>query len=176
VRELRRHIDTPLETGRHRSLSLQRLWPLLQDERPESTPHQAEATPGKYLSCLAASLLTSVCMNKLVARPTSSQGRLEIARAAERLDGGMAAIERREKPYSMLFSTSDDDCSHFFAPVTTRERYVVLRKMRLPSKRRVRAYIDGGGGRGEGTSGSISISRIARGLRCARLTRGSAYS
>jgi len=54
VRELRRHIDTPLETGRHRSLPLQRLWPLLQDERPESTPHQAEATPGKYLSCLAA--------------------------------------------------------------------------------------------------------------------------
>jgi len=54
VRELRRHVDTPLETGRDWSLPLQRLRPLLQDERPESTPHQAEATPGKYLSCLAA--------------------------------------------------------------------------------------------------------------------------
>lgn len=52
VRKLRRYFDTTLETRRHRPLPLQRLRPLLQDERPESTPHQAEATPGKYLSCV----------------------------------------------------------------------------------------------------------------------------
>ncbi|TGZ55517.1 hypothetical protein DBV15_06695 [Temnothorax longispinosus] len=46
VRELRRHIDTPLETRRHWPLPLQRLRALLQDERTESTSHQAETTPG----------------------------------------------------------------------------------------------------------------------------------
>jgi len=54
VRELRRHIDTPLETRRHWPLPLQRLRALLQDERSESSPHQAETTPGKYLSCISS--------------------------------------------------------------------------------------------------------------------------
>jgi len=54
VRELRRHIDTPLETRRHWSLPLQRLRALLQDERSESTPHQTETTPGKYLSYVSS--------------------------------------------------------------------------------------------------------------------------
>lgn len=53
MRELRRHIDTPLETRRHWPLPLQRLRALLQDERSESSPHQAETTPGKYLSCVS---------------------------------------------------------------------------------------------------------------------------
>jgi len=54
VRELRRHIDTPLETRRYWPLPLQRLRALLQDERSESTPHQTETTPGKYLSCVSS--------------------------------------------------------------------------------------------------------------------------
>lgn len=58
VRELRSYFDASLETGRHRPLPLQRLRALLQDERPESTPHQAETTPGKYLSCLTCLTIT----------------------------------------------------------------------------------------------------------------------
>jgi len=54
VRELRRHVDTPLETRRHWPLPLQRLRALLQDERSESTSHQTETTPGKYLSCVSS--------------------------------------------------------------------------------------------------------------------------
>lgn len=50
MRELRRDIDATVETRRYRSLPLQRLRPLLQDERAESTSHQAETTAGKYLS------------------------------------------------------------------------------------------------------------------------------
>lgn len=50
MRELRRDIDATVETGRYRSLPLQRLRPLLQDERAEPTSHQAETTAGKYLS------------------------------------------------------------------------------------------------------------------------------
>lgn len=53
MRELRRDIDATVETRRYRSLPLQRLRPLLQDERPEPTSHQAETTAGKYLSWTA---------------------------------------------------------------------------------------------------------------------------
>lgn len=51
VRELWRHVDASLETRWHRSLPLQRLRTLLQDERSKSPTHQAQTTPGKYLSC-----------------------------------------------------------------------------------------------------------------------------
>ena len=53
MRELRRDIDATVETRRYRSLPLQRLRPLLQDERAEPTSHQAETTAGKYLSWTA---------------------------------------------------------------------------------------------------------------------------
>lgn len=46
VRKLRCHIDAPLAAGRNRPLPVQCLRTLLQDERPESTAHQAEAKTG----------------------------------------------------------------------------------------------------------------------------------
>ena len=50
VRELWCHIDTLVATGWNRPLPLQCLRSLLQDERTESTSHQTQTTPGKYLS------------------------------------------------------------------------------------------------------------------------------
>ncbi len=46
--ELRCYLHPPLEAGRERPLPLQRLRPLLQDERHESTARQAQETSCKY--------------------------------------------------------------------------------------------------------------------------------
>jgi len=40
MRELWRHIDSAMAPGRQRPLLVQRLRPLLQDERTEPAPHQ----------------------------------------------------------------------------------------------------------------------------------------
>ena len=46
--ELWRDLHSAVETGRQWSLSLQRLWPLLQDERPEQAAHQTQAETGEF--------------------------------------------------------------------------------------------------------------------------------
>lgn len=45
--ELRRHVHPAVAAGRHRTLPVQRLRPLPQDERPEQTSHQAQAQTGE---------------------------------------------------------------------------------------------------------------------------------
>ena len=45
--ELWRDLHSAVETGRQWSLSLQRLWPLLQDERHQPAPGEAQAPPGE---------------------------------------------------------------------------------------------------------------------------------
>lgn len=47
VRELRRHVHPAVAKGRDGPLPLQRLRTLLQDERPEQAPHQAQAATGE---------------------------------------------------------------------------------------------------------------------------------
>lgn len=47
MRQLRGHEYAAVATGRHGPLPLQRLWTLLQDERPEQAPHQAQAETGE---------------------------------------------------------------------------------------------------------------------------------
>lgn len=55
VRQLRRHVDPAVAARRHRPLPVQRLWALLQDERPEPAAHQAQAKTGKCKSNFFAS-------------------------------------------------------------------------------------------------------------------------
>jgi hypothetical protein len=50
VRQLRRNVDAPVEERWNRSLLVQRLRSILQDERAKSTPHQAQAQTGKCKS------------------------------------------------------------------------------------------------------------------------------
>lgn len=45
--ELWGHLDASVETGQHRTLSVQRLRPVPQDERPEQTPHQTQTQAGE---------------------------------------------------------------------------------------------------------------------------------
>jgi len=47
VCELWRHIDATVATRWNGTLSVQRLWPVLQNERPEPTPDQAKAKTGE---------------------------------------------------------------------------------------------------------------------------------
>ena len=47
VRELWRHVYATVAEGRERPLPVQRLRPLLQDERPKQAPHQAQAEIGE---------------------------------------------------------------------------------------------------------------------------------
>ena len=49
VRELRCHVHSTVASRRHRTLPVQRLRTLPQDERPESTSHQAETTTGQWI-------------------------------------------------------------------------------------------------------------------------------
>ena len=57
VRQLRSDFDSPVAAGRHRSLPVQRLWTLLQDERAEPAAHQAQAQTGKCKSSSTTFLL-----------------------------------------------------------------------------------------------------------------------
>lgn len=50
MRQLRRNVDAPVEERWNRSLLVQRLRSILQDERAKSTPHQAQAQTGKCKS------------------------------------------------------------------------------------------------------------------------------
>lgn len=50
VRQLRRDVDASVAAGRNRSLFVQRLWSLLQDERAKPSAHQAQAQTGKCKS------------------------------------------------------------------------------------------------------------------------------
>ena len=54
MRELWSYIYPPLETGRQRTLPLQRLRTLLQDERTESATYQAKTEIGKHLATFHA--------------------------------------------------------------------------------------------------------------------------
>lgn len=47
MRQLRSDEYPPVAARRHRPLPLQRLWTVLQDERTESAPHQAQAKIGE---------------------------------------------------------------------------------------------------------------------------------
>ena len=47
MRQLRSDVDAAVAEGRNRPLPLQRLRPLLQDERPEPTSHQTQTTTRK---------------------------------------------------------------------------------------------------------------------------------
>ena len=49
VRELRCHVHSTVASRRHRTLPVQRMRTLPQDERPESTSHQAETTTGQWI-------------------------------------------------------------------------------------------------------------------------------
>ena len=55
--QLRCHIHAALAPGRQRPLLVQRLRPLLQNERTKQTPHQTKEKTGKCFNCDA---LTSV--------------------------------------------------------------------------------------------------------------------
>ena len=57
--QLRCHIHAALAPGRQRPLLVQRLRPLLQNERTKQTPHQTKEKTGK---CLNSDALTSVAM------------------------------------------------------------------------------------------------------------------
>jgi len=48
MRQLRRDVHTSVASRRHRTLSVQRLRTLPQDERTEPTAHQTETTTGLY--------------------------------------------------------------------------------------------------------------------------------
>jgi hypothetical protein len=48
MRQLRGDVDAAMAPGRHGTLLVQRVWPVLQDERAEPTTHQAKAPPGEY--------------------------------------------------------------------------------------------------------------------------------
>lgn len=60
MRELRRDVDASLEKRRHRTLPVQRLWTVLQDERPEPATHQAQEETGKCLD-FPAILISFIC-------------------------------------------------------------------------------------------------------------------
>ena len=47
MRQLRRHVDAVVATRRKRPLPVQRLRPVLQNERTEPPAHQAQATHGE---------------------------------------------------------------------------------------------------------------------------------
>lgn len=47
MRELWCHLHSPVATGRYRSLLVQRLWIVPQDEWAEQTPYQAQKTTGE---------------------------------------------------------------------------------------------------------------------------------
>ena len=47
MRELRGHVHASVETRQHRTLPVQRLRPLPQDERPEPTADQTQAQAGE---------------------------------------------------------------------------------------------------------------------------------
>lgn len=47
VCELRSHLYASVETGQHWTLSVQRLRPVPQDERPEQTAHQTQTKAGE---------------------------------------------------------------------------------------------------------------------------------
>lgn len=53
---MRRNIDTALEEGRHRALSVQRVRTLPQDERDEQTPDKTVQAAGKSLESLEFTL------------------------------------------------------------------------------------------------------------------------
>jgi hypothetical protein len=46
--QLWRNLDAPVAQGRHWTLPVQRMWPLLQNEWPKSTTHQTETKTCKY--------------------------------------------------------------------------------------------------------------------------------
>ncbi|EEC06622.1 hypothetical protein IscW_ISCW004190, partial [Ixodes scapularis] len=48
VRELWRHLDPAVAPRLHGALPVQRLRPLLQDERGQPTPHEAPQTAGTF--------------------------------------------------------------------------------------------------------------------------------
>jgi hypothetical protein len=48
MRQLRGDVDATMASGRHGTLLVQRMWPVLQDERAEQTTDQAKAKAGEY--------------------------------------------------------------------------------------------------------------------------------
>lgn len=70
MRQLRGNEHTSMATRRHGTLSLQRVWTLLQDERTESTPDQAQAKIGEcknptnfvVFDCLGKPILKIECL------------------------------------------------------------------------------------------------------------------
>ena len=50
MRQLRSDVDTSVASRRNRSLPVQRMRTLPQDERAESTPHQTKTTSGMYVT------------------------------------------------------------------------------------------------------------------------------
>jgi hypothetical protein len=48
--QLRSDVDAALASRRHGTLSVQRVWPVLQDERTEQASHQAKAAAGECLT------------------------------------------------------------------------------------------------------------------------------
>lgn len=62
--KLRSHLHAPVETGQHRTLSVQRLWLVPQDERPEQTAHQTQTQAGES-STLSVQKPTLLCVRVL---------------------------------------------------------------------------------------------------------------
>lgn len=63
---------TPLAPRRHRSLPLQRLWTLLQNERTEQTSHQTQKKTGEWLDnncCIFVDLFSACAMHFNEERP-----------------------------------------------------------------------------------------------------------
>jgi hypothetical protein len=48
MRQLRGDVDAAMASRRHGTLLVQRMWPVLQDERAEQATHQAKETAGEY--------------------------------------------------------------------------------------------------------------------------------
>lgn len=59
--ELWHHCHTPLETGRYRSLPLQRLWPLPQNERYQPTVNETGEKNGKMILFQVTLIYLSRC-------------------------------------------------------------------------------------------------------------------
>ena len=57
--ELRSHLHASVETRQHRTLPVQRLRAVPQDERPEQTAHQTQAQAGESHECIEECV---VCM------------------------------------------------------------------------------------------------------------------
>ena len=49
MRQLRSNIDSSVATRRQRPLLVQRVWPLLQDERTKSASHQTKEKTGRNI-------------------------------------------------------------------------------------------------------------------------------